>query len=1087
MPTREARNVIDNDKVVLKDELETILPKTSIASIAVGYFFISGFAAILKALKQADKIRLLISNTTDEKTAEALIEGFKSIKDVHAEVQKKNLVNDKRKEQVLSDSKDNIKKSLEYMEQTTSDKTVVDELIELMKNKKIEVRVYPKEKLHAKAYLLEFKDSAYGLGTGIVGSSNLSIAGISTSSELNLKTTNDGDIIQLLEWFDKRWEDGLPFTEDFNIILEKSWAGKTYSPHELFLKAAYQEEKEKIESQYTIDPVFGSTFPKLFPFQRVAVDHALTMFNLYGGVIIADVVGIGKTYVGTALLKYLQQEYRPLIICPPHLQDMWEVFCAEYEIDAKILSDGILSQEKFELYQNYKYKDRDLVLIDESHHFRNNDNRRYENLHQFMSSREAKAILLTATPFSNRSDDLKNQIMLFHTSDQTNIPPANEIGIKRFFKKVDEGDADLADLLRNIMIRRTRRYILSQYGKTDEKNPNRKYLTVGDERKYFPDREMHTLSYDIDKVYNKNYEKIVSKLQKGQLTFARYSPGLYLKPKYEEEYPYNELKTTGPKLVALIRHLILKRMESSQQAFKETIEQFIRTHKIFLKILEKRQMPIGETAVKDMYEVASEPDFNFDDEKKLNEIAEHISESEDTKYKFEAFKIEELTSSIVSDLSVFADIRDLIEDCTHKNDDKLHRLQKLLDKYAGKKVLVFSEFSTTIQYLYDYVKSKDKTERVYAQLSNSMKVAQRFDPENNYVDEKIPKSEQTLLVLTTDVLSEGVNLQAGQVVINYDFHWNPVRLIQRAGRVDRLGSKNEIVMVHNFLPDPKIEEDLRLEESVGNKINEIQRVIGEDYKILKHDEVINKDDIYAIYPADPNDTSILDREDVNPLEPSEFEKILNDLIENDPKYWKEFKEIPDGIRSSSKNPSGKLILVCESGTEKTGKIRKYYEIDSKKHVKELTAKETLNLLRSDDDSIYSTPPNYDELVAVGWKKFVDDIEQKHARDLVGPRISFAQQYIIKRLMDIARKREFQNKNQEIDALLQAFRLPLLRSLIKELSKLKKIDQAEPDDSSFFDILSQIYNNYELYSAVKKAENEIGTPKILYSRFLGKSI
>ena len=246
MPTREARNVIDNDKVVLKDELETILPKTSIASIAVGYFFISGFAAILKALKQADKIRLLISNTTDEKTAEALIAGFKSIKDVQTEVEKKNLVNEKRKEQVLSDSKDNIKKSLEYMEQTTSDKTVVDELIELMKNKKIEVRVYPKEKLHAKAYLLEFKDSAYGLGTGIVGSSNLSIAGISTSSELNLKTNNDSDIIQLLEWFDKRWEDGLPFTEDFNIILEKSWAGKTYSPYQLFLKAAYQEEKEKI-------------------------------------------------------------------------------------------------------------------------------------------------------------------------------------------------------------------------------------------------------------------------------------------------------------------------------------------------------------------------------------------------------------------------------------------------------------------------------------------------------------------------------------------------------------------------------------------------------------------------------------------------------------------------------------------------------------------------------------------------------------------------------------------------------------------------------------------------------------------------
>ena len=155
MPTREARNVIDNDKVILKDELEAILPKTSTASIAVGYFFISGFAAILKALKESDKIRLLISNTTDEKTAEALIAGFKSIKDVHTEVEKSKLVNDKRKEQVLSDSKDNVKKSLEYMEQTTSDRTVVEELIELMNNGKLEVKIYPKEKLHAKAYLLE--------------------------------------------------------------------------------------------------------------------------------------------------------------------------------------------------------------------------------------------------------------------------------------------------------------------------------------------------------------------------------------------------------------------------------------------------------------------------------------------------------------------------------------------------------------------------------------------------------------------------------------------------------------------------------------------------------------------------------------------------------------------------------------------------------------------------------------------------------------------------------------------------------------------------------------------------------------------
>jgi len=288
------------------------------------------------------------------------------------------------------------------------------------------------------------------------------------------------------------------------------------------------------------------------------------------------------------------------------------------------------------------------------------------------------------------------------------------------------------------------------------------------------------------------------------------------------------------------------------------------------------------------------------------------------------------------------------------------------------------------------------------------------------------------------VLSEGVNLHSGQIIINYDFHWNPVRLIQRAGRIDRLGSKNELVTIHNFLPDPKIESDLRLEESVGNKINEIQRIIGEDYQILTRDEVINTDDLYAMYANDPNNTEILDREDINPLEPSQYEKYLLELKDNNPEYWAKFKEIPDGIRSSSNNPDGNLILVCESGTEKTGKIKKHYLIDSKKRVKELTPTQTLNLLESDDNSIYPPPQNYDELLAIGWKKFNYDIEQKFAKDIIGQTIPASQKYMVYRLMEIATQEEFKNNSEVINQLIQAFRLPLLRDQTRELSKLKKM-------------------------------------------------
>jgi superfamily II DNA or RNA helicase len=1079
----QENNVIDNKKVILKDELLKILPKTGNASIAVGYFFISGLSAIIKPLKDVDKVRLLISNTTDKKTAEALIEGFRSIKEVCIEVDKNNFVNTERKNKVLSDSKENIKKSLEYMSQTVNDKNVVEILIQMMKSKQLEVRVYPKEKLHAKAYIFQPKDTGFAQGMGIVGSSNLSLAGISHNSELNLKTYNPPDVNQLLDWFDELWGDGLEFTEDFDLILEKSWAGKTYSPYELFLKASYLEYKDKLEGQHEIDPIWGSTFPKLFPFQKNAVDQGLTMFELYGGVIIGDVVGLGKTYVGTALLKYLQlQDYRPLIICPPPLIPMWEKFCTDYEVDAKILSRGKLSQENFELYQDYRYKDRDLVLIDESHHFRHHISRQYENLHQFMQAREAKAILLTATPFSNDPLDIKNQIMLFHQSPKTFIPPANETDLDRYFRQLDNGHGNLVDLLRNIMVRRTRRFVLNQWGKEDESG--RKYLQVGNENKYFPQRKMKTERYDINKVYQRKYEKIVGYLDEESLTFARYSVGLYLKKEYKDVELYKDLGIAGKKLVGLIRTLLLKRMESSLEAFKQSIRHYINTHKIFLALLDENIMPIGDVSYKAMYDIAKSDPDSINDPETIEEFRKKIQNAGETKYKFEAFDIKKLILDIQNDIETFETIDGLIHRLTWKTDDKLHSLQKLLDNdYSGKKVLIFSEFSTTARYLNDYLKWKGVKEQVDSISGNSIQCARRFDPDNNPSNEPRPKkSEEISLLITTDVLSEGVNLQAGQVIINYDFHWNPTRLIQRAGRVDRIGSKHEFVTVHNFLLDPQMEEDLHLEYSVDAKINYIQEVIGEDYKILKDDEQINTEDIYAIYKGDE---SLLDREEKNPLEPSKFEKILRDIQINNIEQWNEFKEIPDGIRGSGDVKSGgQLLLACEIGTEKSGRVRKYYLINSQEEAQEIPSQKALNILESVDEAIYSTPSNYDKLVSIGWKKFLEETEQIKARAST-VRLSISQRWIIEKLMKINNDKKFFDQKETIETLRKAFSIPILKGkLNRELNKIKK---SEMDDTELLQNLSQLYLHYELQNQIKQNEEDSASPRILYSEYVSDQI
>ena len=298
-------NVIDNKKKLLRNELLTILPGVESASFALGYFFISGFKVIIDPVKKLSNLRLLISNTTNQSTAEALIEGFKTVQQAKNEIQKEQFVNPKKRSEIKSLMDQNLITSIEQMEQTQSDEYVIKELVNMMKSGQVQVKVYPKEKLHAKAYLFKIYENQQAIlgtkGIGIVGSSNLSLAGMEHNSELNLKTNHSADFDHLVDWFEDLWKDGIEYTDDFEIILENSWAAKIRTPYEVYIKAIYHEVKERLEGGHNIDPVWGTSFPPLYQFQYKAVDQALTIFELHGGLILGNIVGLGKTYIGIAL------------------------------------------------------------------------------------------------------------------------------------------------------------------------------------------------------------------------------------------------------------------------------------------------------------------------------------------------------------------------------------------------------------------------------------------------------------------------------------------------------------------------------------------------------------------------------------------------------------------------------------------------------------------------------------------------------------------------------------------------------------------------------------------------------------------
>lgn len=451
------------------------------------------------------------------------------------------------------------------------------------------------------------------------------------------------------------------------------------------------------------------------------------------------------------------------------------------------------------------------------------------------------------------------------------------------------------------------------------------------------------------------------------------------------------------------------------------------------------------------------------------------------KYKIEAFDSERLIAAIQNDIETFEKIDGLISRITFQTDDKLQRLQQLLSNdYKSQKVIVFTEFATTAKYLNEHLKWNGKKQQVDSKTGDIVECARRFDPKHNPdPGHVIQKSDEISLLITTDVLAEGVNLQAGQVVINYDFHWNPTRLIQRAGRIDRINSDNSVIVVHNFLLDPQMEKDIRLELTTEQKINQIQKIIGEDYKILKENEQINTADNYAIYNCDDQ---ILDREEENPIEPTEIESMLQNIKQKQPELWRQIKELPNGIRGSDATVSfaGNLLLGCESANADGELLRKYYIVDGT-NVLEISAVQALERLKSDDTKPHAVPESYDRLIAMGWRKFVTDVEQIEAR-IRHPALKPNQVWVLETLLKLGSQKRPDSQRELVETLYKAFSIPIKK--IKLDRDLRKIRKRKLDEDQILSQLAALYRHYGLQNYSVDGDKSFPSRRILWSKWIG---
>lgn len=1068
MPTHD---IIDNRSERLVDHLNQILGSSERARFAVGYLFLSGLTSVAKRLLNLKELRLLIGNTTNKETIELLAEGYKRLDLAAEEIEKQ--VYPKRTEagKMAEETAGNLRNAVEWMDQTDEAQELIAGLIRMIEEKRLKVRVYTKGRLHAKAYICDYgrvfdqvgkELERHEKGIAIVGSSNLTLAGLTHNTELNVLVQGNQNHAELVRWFDELWKEAQDFDETLITELKESWAAAQVRPYDIYMKTLYALVRDRLENEDEQELLWDDDiFRKLASFQKVAVRQAVQMIRDFGGAFVSDVVGLGKSYIGAAIVKHFERtdHARPLIICPAPLTEMWERYNEVYQLNARVLSMGFLREDEeagvTRLLNDVLYKDRDFVLVDESHNFRHPDTQRYKVVQTYLSNGR-RCCFLTATPRNKSAWDVYHQIKLFHQDDRTDLPvdPPN---LKEYFKLIEKGERKLPDLLANILVRRTRQHILRWYGFDAETHepvdPNRfqdylqgtrkAYVIVGGKHQFFPKRELETIEYSIEDTYQGLYQELRGYLGKprkgkpakavpdGELTYARYGLWHYVDPEKQKREPYASLQRSGANLRGLIRVLLFKRFESSVYAFRETVKRLLKIHQSFLKSLDAGFVPAGEDAQYILYEsdVLEEGD--------LMDTLREVSK----RYDAQDFDLKQLRAHIEHDIELLQKILELVSPITPEKDAKLQTLkQRLADKpLKGAKRLIFTQYADTAKYLFANLNPDGKhpdIEVIFSGDKSKERVVGRFAPKAN-PEYRFAKGEAELMtVIATDVLAEGLNLQDCDNIINYDLHWNPVRLIQRFGRIDRIGSEHERIFGFNFLPETKLDKNLGLREKLHNRIQEIHDTIGEDSEILDRTEKLNPEAMYAIYETRggaPVQLDLWSGADDEFLDLNEAEEIMRQLRKDVPAEYDRIANLRDGIRSARPSLQRGQYVFCQAG-----RFQQLFLLDEKGTVISRDIPKVVGAVKcAPDAKAAPLPDGYNKTVMAVLKMFAEEVRHREAERTYTANLTHGQLYVLRELRILFEATQDEDIKQNVNVLEKVFRGPLTGAVKRELNQLRR--------------------------------------------------
>jgi len=853
---------------------------------------------------------------------------------------------------------------------TEADEQGLRRLSAQVKAGKVVVKLFLRHPLHAKLYLL-FRPDPNTPRVGFLGSSNLTFAGLRHQGELNVDVVDDDACEKLARWFEERWADKwcVDISEELAQTIDESWARETpIPPYHIYLKMAYHLSQEARAglTEFAIPRDFGG---KLFEFQQAAVKIGAHHLNKRGGALIGDVVGLGKTLMESALARIFEDDYglETLIICPKNLVKMWEDYRDKYRLRAKVLSQSMVARELPDL-RRYR-----LVVIDESHNLRNREGKRYRAIQSYIQENESKCILLTATPYNKTYADLSNQLRLFiHEDADLGIRPdrlLREIGETEFIRRhqcsvrtlaafdQSEHADDWRELMRLYMVRRTRSFIKDNYCDTDVAS-GRRYLTFEDgTRSFFPDRLPRTVTFTVDpKDKNDQYARLFDSSVVdiiNALSLPRYGLGNYIAPDSEsrpsssEKAELQNLSRAGKRLMGFCRTNLFKRLESSGQSFLLSVERHIVRNFVFLEAIENGlSLPIG---TQDVWMLDSritdedDPQLNVPELESEQLGAESERELEDALWaetsggelretarrlyemylsrhegRFKWLRAELFMPALGDDLrkdtQTLFGILEMAGDWDPLGDLKLAALEDLLvTKHSGEKVLVFTQFADTVRYLETQLKARGigRLEGVVGDSADPTGLAWRFSPVSNEKRNAVGPDEELRVLVATDVLSEGQNLQDCSVVVNYDLPWAIIRLIQRVGRVDRIGQASEAINCYSFLPAQGVEKIINLRKRVRDRLKANAEVVGTDEAFFEDDQ-----DSQAVLDLYSEKAGILDSDTDSEVDLASYAfQIWKNATDSDPALEKLIPAMSDVVYSTKRHepsdvePEGVLVYM----------------------------------------------------------------------------------------------------------------------------------------------------------------------------------